>query len=105
MISENSSFPVPFKRTQFPVLGAYYTTINRAQGQTLLRGGLFLETSVLSHGHLYVAFGRCGDPNFFVHANQAEFANMKEHLDEEKVYVKNVFFKELMQDESHESVI
>ena len=77
-------------------------TINRAQGQTLLRGGLFLETSVLSHGNLYVAFGRCGDPRFlFVHANQKDFANAKEHLDEGKVYVKNVFFKELMQDESH----
>ena len=101
MILENSSFPVPFKRTQFPVLGAYYTTINRAQGQTLLRRGLFLETSVLSHGHLYVAFGRCSDPrHFVVHANQAEFANTKEHLDEGKVYVKNVLFKELMQDES-----
>ena len=43
--------------------------------------------------------------DFFVHANQKEFANIKEHLDEEKVYVKNVFFPELMQDESHYSVI
>ena len=46
-------------------------TINRLQGQTLLRGGLFLETSVLSHRHLYVAFGRCGDPRFFC-ARQSE---------------------------------
>ena len=99
MISESCQFPVPFKRIQFPVLGAYYMTINRAQGQTLLRGGLFLETSVLSHGHLYVAFGRCGDPrNFFVHANQSEFANMKDHLDGGKVYVRNVFYPELMQE-------
>lgn len=50
-------FPVPFKRTEFPVLGAYYVTINRAQGQTLLRAGLSLKMSVLSHGHLHVALG------------------------------------------------
>ena len=66
MILEICQFPVPFKRIQFPALGAYYMTINQARGQTLLRGGLFLETSVLSHGHLYVPFGRCGDPHIFV---------------------------------------
>ena len=65
MISESSSFPVPFKRTQFPVLGAYYLTINRAQGQTLIQGGMFLDRSVLSRGQLYVGFGRCGDQCIF----------------------------------------
>ena len=97
MISESSSFPVPFKRTQFPVLGAFYLTINRAQGQTLLRSGMFLDRSVLSHGHLYVGFGRCGDPrNFFVYANQSEFENLKDNLDGTKVYTKNVIYPELM---------
>ena len=65
MISESCSFPVPFKRIQFCVLGAHYLTIIQAQGQNLLRGGLFLETSVLSHGYLYVAFGHCGYPRIF----------------------------------------
>ena len=64
MISESSLFPVPFKRVQFPVLGAYCLMINRAQGQTLLQGGLILEQSVIFHGHLYVEFGGCGDPLF-----------------------------------------
>ena len=31
-ISKDSDFPVPFKRLQFPVLGAYYLSFNRAQG-------------------------------------------------------------------------
>ena len=43
---------VTFKRTQFPVLVAYYLTLNRAQGQTLERSGMYLPTSVFSHGHL-----------------------------------------------------
>ena len=93
MISESSSFPVPFKRVQFPVLGAYYLTINRAQGQTLLQGGLFLENTVMSHGHMYVGFGRCGDPrNFFVYANQSEFENLKQCLDPKKCTQKILFF-------------
>ena len=40
IISESSSFPGHFKQTQFPVLGAYYLTINRAQGQTLFCYGM-----------------------------------------------------------------
>ena len=98
MISESSSFPVPFKRTQFPVLGAYYLTINRAQGQTLIRGGMFLDRSVLSHGHLYVRFGRCGDTrNCFVYANQSEFENIKENLDDTTIYTKNVIYPDMME--------
>ena len=87
MISESSSFPVAFKRTQFPVLGAYYLTINRAQGQTLFQGGMFLDSSVFSHGHLYVGLGRCGDPrNFFVYERQSGFENFGENTDTTKFY-------------------
>ena len=71
MISKDSSFPLPFKRVQFPILPAYYLTLNRAQGQTFIRGGLYLPRSAFCHGHLYVGFGRCGDPDsFFVYADQ-----------------------------------
>ena len=62
-ISKETSFPVPFKRIQFPVLGAYYLTFNRAQGQSLDRSGLYLPESVFSHGHLYVGFSRNGNPD------------------------------------------
>ena len=62
---------VTFKRTQFPVLLAYYLTLNRAQGQTLKTTGMYLPTSVFSHGHLYVGYSRCGDPDdFFVYAGR-----------------------------------
>ena len=85
MISKDSSFPVPFKKVHCPVLGAYYLTINRPQGQTLGRAGLYLPRSVFCHGHLYVGFGRCGDPDkFFVYADQSEFDNIRQHLDQIK---------------------
>ena len=57
-----------------------------------------MDRSVLSHGHLYVGFGRCGDQrNFFVYANQSEFENIKENLDETKVFTKNVIHPEMME--------
>jgi ATP-dependent DNA helicase PIF1 len=96
MICQDSDFPVPFKRLQFPVLLAYYLTLNRAQGQSLDRAGLYLPKSVFSHGHLYVGCSRCGDPdNVFVYADQNEFDNVKEHLTEGKTYTRNVVYPEI----------
>ena len=42
-------------RLQFPAKLAYATTINKAQGQTFARVGVFLRTPVFTHGQLYVA--------------------------------------------------
>ena len=52
--------PFKLKRRQFPVRLAVAMTINKAQGQTLGRMGLFLPTPVFSHGQLYVALSRGG---------------------------------------------
>ena len=38
-------------------------SINKAQGQTFKRVGLFLPDHVFVHGQCYVALSRCGDPN------------------------------------------
>ncbi len=63
MISDGTDFPIVFKGLQFPILGAYYLSFNRAQGQSLARGGMYLPRSVFSHGHCYVGCGRVGDPD------------------------------------------
>ena len=89
---------VTFKRTQFPVLVAYYLTLNRAQGQTLQKSGMYLRTSVFSHGHLYVGYSRCGNPNCcHVFAEQEEFENVEHLLDNSKTYTRNVVYKEIFQ--------
>jgi hypothetical protein len=96
MISKDTDFPVPFKRLQFPVLLAYYLTLNRAQGQSLDRAGIYLPKSVFSHGHLYVGCSRCGDPNsVFIYADQNEFDGVRQYLMEGKTYTHNIVYPEI----------
>jgi hypothetical protein len=53
------TLPIPLKRRQFPVRLAFAMTINKSQGQSVKHVGINLETSVFSHGQLYVALSRC----------------------------------------------
>mmetsp|Transcript_26019 Transcript_26019/g.40008 ORF Transcript_26019/g.40008 Transcript_26019/m.40008 type:complete len:100 (-) Transcript_26019:44-343(-) len=97
MQCNDSKLGVPFIRRQYPILLAYYLTINRSQGQTLDVVGVELPTSVFMHGHVYVGYGRTGDPKgLHIYANQDEFDNIQDHLTPDQTYVNNVVWPELL---------
>ena len=75
MIPTDMSFQ--FKRLQFPIRLAIAITINRAQGQSLELCGLYLHTDCFSHGQLYVACSRVGNPdNLFIHTENGTTKNI-----------------------------
>lgn len=89
------SFPFELTRLQFPLKIAFALTINRAQGQSAKKCGVLLPKNVWTHGQIYVAFSKCGNPEcIFVWAEQSQFEEYK--LDKTKKYVKNVVYREVI---------
>ena len=87
---KEKEFPFEWMRRQFPVRVCFAMTINKSQGQTLQRVGVWLSEPCFGHGQLYVALSRVGSPS------NIKFAIKK--TDEHPFnYTSNVVYKEVFQ--------
>ena len=62
IIPTDVDLPFELKRLQFPVKLCFAMTVHKAQGQTFKTVGLDLMSPCFSHGQLYVAMSRTGNP-------------------------------------------
>ena len=91
VIDETNSVPLKWRRRQFPLTQAFSLTINKVQGQTLQKVGVWLENPVFSHGQFYTAASRVADPNFI-----RFYVNKEDQIDDSKPVTKNIVYREVL---------
>ncbi|KAL8094160.1 hypothetical protein AgCh_035870 [Apium graveolens] len=85
-------------RRQLPVAPCFAMTINKSQGQSLKRVGLYLPCQVFTHGQVYVALSRVTELQGLV------IVNADSEVDD-KTLIKNIVYKEVfnnIQDRTHD---
>ena len=89
--SDDLDTPFELRRRQFPIRPAFTMTINKSQGQTMEKVGLFLPQPVFSHGQFYVAASRVGS------AAQISICVQHGRFDgRDGVFTKNVVYKQIL---------
>ena len=73
MSPNDTKWPFKLKRRQYPLSVCFAMTINKSQGQSLNKVGLYLSKQVFCHGQLYVALSRVTNRNGLkVHIDDSE---------------------------------
>lgn len=85
--------PILFTRTQFPIRLAFSMTINKSQGQTFDKVGLYLPDPPFAHGQLYVAMSRIRTPSSIRILINRESSQIP---DQSGYYTRNVVYTEVL---------
>jgi ATP-dependent DNA helicase PIF1 len=101
--SDSKVFPFVLRRRQFPIRPAFAMTINKAQGQSLKRVGVFLPKPVFSHGQLYVAVSRVSKPKDIVFCIIPVTKSVDSAQSHPGHHTKNVVFTEIFDNEEDPS--
>ncbi|XP_062006831.1 uncharacterized protein LOC133723982 isoform X2 [Rosa rugosa] len=90
LTATENKWPFTLKRRQFPIRPCYAMTINKSQGQSLNRVGIYLPEPVFTHGQLYVALSRVTSRNGLkiLINNNNDMPNR---------YTKNIVYKDVLQ--------
>ncbi|XP_074361953.1 uncharacterized protein LOC141702153 [Apium graveolens] len=88
MSPKESKWPFKLNRRQLPVAPCFAMTINKSQGQSLKRVGLYLPGQVFTHGQVYVALSRVTAIEGLVIVNSDN--EVKDHS-----LIKNIVYKEV----------
>jgi Helicase len=93
--TQDALLPVTIQREQFPIIPAFAMTINKSQGQTIDRVGIYLNDVVFAHGQLYVACSRSRLPqNICIYIRDQ---GARQGQREQQVFTRNVIFREVFQ--------
>ena len=83
-------FPFTLRRKQFPVRPCFAMTVNKSQGQSLHRVGIFCKRDFFSHGQFYVAASRVG------RSNRLRILALDEETKKKRRYLSNVVYQEVL---------
>ncbi|XP_053152157.1 uncharacterized protein LOC128344988 [Hemicordylus capensis] len=91
-----TDLPFTLRSRQYPVKLAFAMTINKSQGQTLEKVGIYLPEPVFSHGQLYVVLSRVRSFKDVVVRVLEGPEQGRLRAGSEQIFTKNVVYKEIL---------